>query len=206
MSFEIFLGFVLATAVFVVIPGPNVTLIIANSLSRGTRAGLMTVVGTNTAIVLQLIALVMGAGSLLLILSDWFNVIRWLGVAYLVYLGIRIFLDNDVVEPSEDNLSSSSRKEFWHGFFVAFTNPKIMVFLAAFFPQFIDPNGSIFQQMSLLAATFLGVGTAIESLWALTAGRASRMLARFRRVQNRIIGALYITTAAGLALMRRNPS
>jgi len=203
MTLDLFFGFVLATIVFVAIPGPNVTLIIANSLSLGARFGLATVAGTNAAIAIQLAVVVLGTGSLLIILAEWFSWIRWLGVAYLVYLGLRVLRDGQMTSGSQDDVQVQPKFVFWQGFLVALTNPKIMIFLAAFFPQFIDPSAPIMKQMIILAITFLVVGALVESLWALTAGRASTFLSRYAHVRSRVLGTMYLATAAGLAALRR---
>jgi len=204
MTLELFLSFVLATIVFVAIPGPNVTLIIANSLSLGARFGLATVAGTNAAIAIQLAVVVLGTGSLLIILSEWFSWIRWLGVAYLVYLGLRVLRDGQVAPCQKDDDTVKPKFVFWQGFLVALTNPKIMIFLAAFFPQFIEPSAPIMRQMMILAITFLVVGAAVESLWALTAGRASTFFSRYTHIRSRVLGTMYLATAAGLAALRRS--
>ena len=204
MALDLFLSFVLATIVFVAIPGPNVTLIIANSLSFGARFGLATVAGTNVAIALQLIVVVLGTGSLLIILSEWFSWIRWLGVAYLVYLGLRVLRDGQYMQDPKDASPVRPNFVYWQGFLVALTNPKIMIFLAAFFPQFVDPSAPIMAQMMILAITFLFVGALVDSLWALTAGRGSSVLSRYAHVRSRVLATMYLATAAGLAALRRS--
>ena len=89
MNLELYIAFVVATAVLILIPGPLVSLVVAHSLAHGARRALITVAGSSTAISLQLIALALGMTSILLVLSQWFEVLRWAGVAYLVYLGVQ---------------------------------------------------------------------------------------------------------------------
>ncbi|MBV9516825.1 MAG: LysE family transporter, partial [Hyphomicrobiales bacterium] len=89
MSLELYLAFVAATAILILIPGPNVALIVANSVAHGSRFGLLTVAGTSSAVIIQLLLTVAGMTTFLSIMANWFEWLRWIGVAYLVYLGIR---------------------------------------------------------------------------------------------------------------------
>jgi threonine/homoserine/homoserine lactone efflux protein len=89
MSFELYLAFIGAVAVLMIIPGPDVALIVANSLAHGARYGLLTVAATSTAVVIHLALTVAGMSTLLSVLAEWFEVLRWVGVAYLVWLGVR---------------------------------------------------------------------------------------------------------------------
>src|SRR5579863_8107089 len=96
MHLELYLGFVLATTILIMIPGPNVSLIVANSIAYGTRYGLLTVAGTSSAIVFQLALTALGLTATLGLLASWFEWIRWIGVAYLLYLGIRQWIATPV--------------------------------------------------------------------------------------------------------------
>lgn len=89
MSIELYFAFVFAASALILAPGPNVALIVANSLAHGARYGLLTVAGTSAAMVVQLTIVVFGASALLAALADWFGALRWIGVAYLVWLGLR---------------------------------------------------------------------------------------------------------------------
>lgn len=203
MSLELYGAFVIATAVLMLIPGPNVALIVANSVSRGLRHGLMTVAGTSSAMVLQLALTVLGLAGLLALLSGWFEWLRWLGVAYLVYLGIKAWR-----APATDlNATSASGKPMWElfvqGFFVSLTNPKTLLFYAAFLPQFVSPGHAETPQLLLLAVTFLVVAVVIDSGWALLAHRARYVFGVSGRLLNRLTGGLLLSAAAGLALARR---
>jgi len=201
MSPALFAAFLAATAALMLIPGPNVALIVANSLSFGPRAGLMTVAGTSAAMVAQLAVASLGLTALLGALSNAFETLRWIGVAYLVLLGIRAWR-----APTED-LSRTRplkpRQAFGRGFFVSLTNPKTLAFYAAFLPQFLNPAAPLLPQMAILSVTFVAVAVVIDSGWALAAGRARGLVARFGRARNRLTGAILIGAAAGLALARR---
>ena len=201
MSLALTAAFLAATAVLMLIPGPNVALIVANSLSFGPRAGLITVAGTSAAMVAQLTVASLGLTALLGALGRAFEVLRWAGVAYLVWLGVRAWR-----APPED-LSKTRplkpRKAFGRGFLVSLTNPKTLAFYAAFLPQFLNPAAPLIPQMAILSVTFVAVAVVIDSGWALAAGRARQVVAKFGRARNRLTGAVLIGAAAGLALTRR---
>lgn len=203
MSLELYLAFVAATAVLILIPGPNVALIVANSVAYGARYGLITVAGTSAAMVLQLALTVMGLSGLLAVMADWFEWLRWLGVAYLVYLGITALRAPATDLSHVKAATVASARMFTRGFLVSLTNPKTLLFYSAFLPQFVSPHADTTGQLMLLAATFLTVAVALDSAWALAASRASRFLTLKAAVRNRITGVFFLSAAAGLALARR---
>lgn len=209
MVLELYLAFCLATAVLILIPGPAVSLIVANSIAHGGRRALVTVAGTSSAIVLHLTILALGMTSMLLLLAEWFEVLRWLGVAYLVYLGIqhwraaaRLGAAGSAPAPA---CSVSGQRLYWQGFLVNATNPKTLVFYAAFFPQFIDPAGPALPQLLLLSVTFLAIATLLDGSYALLGGRLRDLLSNPRRarLRSRLTGSFLIGAGLGLALARR---
>jgi homoserine/homoserine lactone efflux protein len=201
MSPVLFGAFVGATAILMLIPGPNVALIVANSLTFGARAGLMTVAGTSAAMVVQLAVASLGVTALLGALAQAFEILRWLGVAYLVWLGVRAW------RASAKDLGGTRAvwpsKTFGRGFLVSLTNPKTLAFYGAFLPQFLDPSAGLGKQMTILSVTFVSTALVIDSGWALLAGRARGLVARFGRLRNRLTGAVLVGAAVGLALARR---
>jgi threonine/homoserine/homoserine lactone efflux protein len=205
VNFELYLAFVAATTVLILIPGPNVALIVANSLSYGARRALLTVAGTSSAMVLQLTITAIGMTSLLLVLAEWFEWLRWLGVAYLLYLGIRAWRAPATDLEATASAARSGRRLFWQGFLVSATNPKVLLFYAAFFPQFVDPVGPLVQQLGLLSVTFVVIALVLDSGFALAAGRIRVWLedASAARLQNRLTGGFLIGAGLGLALARR---
>ena len=118
MAVDLYLAFVAASVVLVLIPGPNVAVIVAASLGLGGRYGLLTVAGTSAAMVLQLALTVLGMAAVLAVLANWFAWLRWAGVAYLVYLGIRRWRSaGDPLAPAAAG-PGSTRRLFWRGFLV----------------------------------------------------------------------------------------
>jgi homoserine/homoserine lactone efflux protein len=205
MPLDLYLAFVLASAVLILIPGPNVTLLVANSLAYGARRALATLAGTSSAIALQLLITVLGMTSLMLVLATWFEWLRWAGVLYLVYLGVQQWRAAPVALEDMGPQGVASRALFWRGFLVSATNPKTLLFYAAFFPQFVDPASPLLPQLLLMSTTFLGLATVLDGGYALLAGRL-RLLFRGRRrarLRNRLTGSLLIGAGLGLALARR---
>ena len=210
MNIELYLAFVVASAVLIIVPGPNVMLIVAHSLSHGARHALLTVAGTNSCQMVQLAITCVGMTSQLLFLSQWFEVLRWAGVAYLIYLGIMEFRAKPPTQENGGNAKTGRAKTgracFWQGFIVSATNPKTLLFYAAFFPQFIDPALPPVPQMVTLSVTFVVIAAIFDGSYALLAGRARGWLADARRarIRGRITGTILIGAGLGLALARKS--
>lgn len=200
---RLYLGFVLATAILILIPGPNVALIVANSVARGTRFGLLAVAGTSSAVAVQVGLTALGLTAVLGTLAVWFEWIRWIGVAYLLFLGLRQWRARPVDLTHASPQPGSECRIVLRGFFIGLTNPKTLLFYGAFFPQFLDPGRPIGAQVGLLCTTFLVIAVVLDSGWALTAGRARRLLAARPRLRNRLSGGFLIGAGLGLALAHR---
>lgn len=206
MDLHLYLTFVLATVLLIIFPGPAVSLILATSIAHGSRAALVTVAGSSSAIVIQLAITALGMTSLMLWLAGWFEWLRWAGVAYLVYLGIQQWRSKGTA-PGDPAVPAISRNRlYWRGFIVNATNPKTLFFYAAFFPQFVDPAMPLALQLIVLCATFLVIATLLDGGYALLGGRLRGWLRdrRRARLQGRITGSLLIGAGVGLALARRS--
>jgi len=184
MSLGLYFAFVVASVALMLIPGPNVALIVANSLARGVGAGLATVAGTTAAMAVQVIAVELGLSALP---ASLLPALRWAGVAYLCGMAWREFYAPD------------SRGAARSGFFVGLTNPKTLIFLAAFFPQFIDPQSP---QWGLLGVTFLATALIVDSGWALLAARVAGAVKLEARLRHRLTGVILLLAGLGLALTR----
>lgn len=204
LAIELYAAFVLASVLLILIPGPNVALIVANSLTHGVRAGLLTVAGTSAAMVIQLSLTVAGLSGLLALLSHWFEWLRWLGVAYLLYLGVKAWTaETSDGRPSVQADGDAGRVMFWRGFFVSLTNPKTLFFYGAFLPQFVVPGEAATAQLGLLALTFLAIAVVLDSGWAIMAHRLRGVASAGGRMLNRLTGGILVGAAAGLALARK---
>ena len=203
---DLYIFFVVSSIVLGLIPGPNVTLIVANSIAHGTRYGLISVAGTSSAMVPQLTITVLGTATLLTLMASAFQWLRWLGVAYLLYLGIKHWLaqTGDNPEFEADKNAIANHTVYWRGFLVSATNPKTLLFFGAFLPQFVSSKGNVALQMILLSVTFLTIITIVDICWAVLAGKARPLLSKFARLRNRVSGAFYMIAGVGLALARKS--
>jgi threonine/homoserine/homoserine lactone efflux protein len=199
---SLYFGFIAAVAVLMLIPGPNVALIVANSVAHGARYGLLTVAGTSAAMILQLGLVALGMTQVLGRLGAGFEVLRWIGVAYLLYLGIAQWRAPaiDLIQTRPER--KSARAMLTRALLVSMTNPKTLLFYGAFFPQFVSPQHAFGPQVALLSATFVALAVLLDGGWALAAGRARHLLARHGRLRNRISGGMLIGAGAVLAAAR----
>jgi len=189
----------IATAILVTIPGPNVALIVANSLRFGFREGAVTVLGTTLGVALQLGVVVLGMAALIEFAAETLAWIRWVGVAYLVYLGVRTWR-----QPADDlGLINAKPAVFWRACMIAAINPKTLLFNAAFLPQFLA-KGAGAGQFLLIAVVFLSVLLLGDLLWAAFASSARRAFAGWGQFRNRLTGGFLVAAGIGLALSRRN--
>jgi threonine/homoserine/homoserine lactone efflux protein len=187
-----------ATSVLVIIPGPNVALIVANSLSHGLRAGIATVTGTTVGVGLQLLLVVFGLAALVEFAAEALAWIKWAGVVYLVYLGIKAWRE----PPGDLTAIQATPVMFWRGCLVALLNPKTLLFNAAFIPQFVG-GSPMMMELGIVALIFLSVLFVGDVLWAAFANTARRYIGRFGRLRNRVTGAFLGTAGVGLALSHR---
>ena len=204
MELHDYLAFFVATAIMIALPGPSVLLTVAHSISFGWKHALSTVAGATTGIAVQLIVAAIGLTSLLNLVADAFEWLRWAGAAYLVYLGIKQW--RSASEPPVFETSAVSKTNlFVQGLVITIPNPKSLIFIAAFLPQFIDSTRPLGLQFSYIVPTFLVITFTVTSVWALAAGKISGVLQSQRAFRSvlRTAGGLMIIAGAGLALARR---
>ena len=202
MSFNLFLAYLTACVVLVIVPGPTVTVIVANSLRSGARAGLLNVAGTQLGLAVMIGIVILGLASLLEAIGWWFEVLRLAGAAYLIWLGIRLLRADGALD-APGNAPEPRGGFFLQGFVVLMSNPKIIVLFGALFPQFIDPKGDYLGQVLLLGITAMVTAAVFDSIYAITAGRAGAALSRVRvSPLSRISGGFLIGGGIWLALTR----
>lgn len=204
MELHVYLAFVLATSIMIALPGPSVLLTVAHSISFGWQRALSTVAGATTGIAVQLIVAAIGLTSLLNVVAEAFEWLRWAGAAYLVYLGIKQW--RSASEPLEVDTSSVSKTNlFVQGLVITIPNPKSLIFIAAFLPQFIDATRPLGLQFTFIVPTFLVITFTVTSFWALIAGKVSGFLQSQRAFQSvlRTAGGLMIIAGVSLAVARR---
>ena len=155
MAANLYIAFVGISIGVIVFPGPSILLIIANSLQQGVVAGLYTVAGGALAMLLQLAVALVGLTSLVNLLARGFDIVRWLGIAYLIYLGVQRWRMSRTEGVVGDRGGGSRRSVFVTGFLVALTNPGTMLFFIAFFPQFLNTDAAAGPQLLLMAAVLV---------------------------------------------------
>lgn len=208
MSIELWLAFVAASAVLLVIPGPTILTVISYSIAHGRRANVPLVaavaLGDSTALVVSLL----GLGALLATSAFWFTVIKWAGGLYLLYLGIKLLRAG--ISPAEltaPAVPGSRWKLFVNTYLVTALNPKGIVFFVAFLPQFVNPGAGVTGQLWILALTFVTMAAFNATLYAVFAGSASKLLAS-PQAQRRfnIAGGSLLSMAGVWALMAKRPA
>lgn len=198
MSLELYLIFVLATALLVATPGPNVALIVGTSLRHGGRAGLLTAAGVNFGAILQLAAVALGLTWIVDVFARHFDIIRYAGAAYLAFLGLQQLLAKR--PPAGSGLPSlRGKRAFGRGFAIAFANPKTLIFQAAFLPQFLTDPSQGGATLWLLALSYSAIAAIGDTLYVLFAARARGAFSgRAQRIADKASGVILLGGAAVL--------
>ncbi len=201
MNPELFGAFLLVTFLLMITPGPIVTLVIATGATRGVRAALTTVAGTVAGNALLIAAIAFGLTWVLNSSALLFEVIRWAGAAYLVWLGVQLW--RNAGRGSDGGLPK--QVHFWRGFMVALSNPKTAAFFTAFLPQFVDPALPADRQLVVMCAVSVGLAAITDSCWAMLSGFGRSWFIRPGRVKilERLSGTALIGGGIWLSLMRR---
>jgi len=208
VSLHLWLAFVAASAVLLVIPGPTILTVISYSIAHGRRAKLPLIaavaLGDSTALVTSLL----GLGALLAASAFWFTVVKWVGGLYLLYLGAKLLRAGASPAQIAAPAAPASRwRLFANTYLVTALNPKGIVFFVAFLPQFLDAQAPAAQQLWVLAATFVVMAAVNATLYAMFAGSARRLLASPRAQRGFHLGGGTLMSAAGVwALLARRPA
>ena len=199
----IVLPYVLACLLFAVIPGPSVSIVIANSLAGGTRAGLFTILGTSLSMISMVFIVAVGLEAVMTLVSGAFEIIKLAGAAYLVWIGWKMFRSSgQLVMADGDRLPVG--RYIWQGALTNWSNPKTLLFLSAFLPQFVDLSRPAFGQIMTLGIICLAVAALSDSVYALAAGQARHLLSVARvRMLNRVSGLVLMAGGVWLALQKR---
>jgi len=200
MPLDVYLAYIVACLVIAIIPGPTVTVIVANSLAHGPRAGLLNVAGTQLGLALMMAVLVVGLSSVIAAMAWAFEILRWVGAAYLVWLGWKLLTS----EPVENQKPSLPKGGFLlQGFLVLMANPKALLWFGAFIPQFVDPKGNYVGQIVLLGVTAMAVALFSDGAYAVLTGGAGNLLSKKRiKLVSRLGGGFLIGGGIWLALTR----
>ena len=207
MTWQIWSAFFLVETALCLTPGPAVLLVLSQALTRGTLRTIWSIFGILGANTLYFMLSATGVGAILLASYDLFFAIKWIGAAYLVWLGVSAFLGRSkalAVRPADAKPVADSRL-FLNGFVLQMSNPKALVFFTALVPQFINPHAQIVPQVAILAVTSVVIEFVVQLSYAALAGRAAHLAAepRFARITERVAGSLLIGAGLGLAALRR---
>ena len=196
--------FLLAALGLLLIPGPSVLYILTHSVAQGKRAGLASVLGIELAGLIHAIASALGLSALLLTSALAFSIVKYLGAAYLIYLGVRTLLAREERQQTAVSAPKSFSQLLTQGFLVNLLNPKTALFFYAFLPQFVNPaRGAVAGQMLLLGALFVLLASCTDSLYALLGSTVGKLLIRnagFRRFQRYVTGGIYIVLGVTAAV------
>lgn len=206
MDLTLWLSFVGTVLILVWTPGPSVLLATANSMKYGTRKTTGTILGDLSANLLQIILASAGLASIVISSGELFQWIKWAGVAYLVYMGIKKLMTNPKLELDKTKVNSRSFFNLYsEGFLMSAANPKAILFFAALFPLFMNPNALFIPQVIILGVTFLVLdGMALLGYVAFATRLKSYLENKEKvRLQNRIVGALLILSGLMLSLVKR---
>ena len=201
------LGFIAAALVVLLTPGPGVLYVVTRSLSQGQRAGLVSVAGLSAGALVHVVAATAGLSALLLASAAAFGIVKLLGAAYLIYLGIRAFVGGPATADVNDEAPRSLNRLFTDGVIVSVLNPKIAVFFLAFLPQFVQPDrGSVTGQIFSLGLLYVALAVVTDGMYAVLAGRIRHWVGgRFARSRwpRYATGTIYLGLGVSTALADR---
>ena len=202
MTLEVYLAYVVTCFLIAIVPGPTVTVIVANSLAHGTRAGLLNVAGTQIGLGLMMAILVVGLSSVIAAMGWLFDWLRIAGAIYLAWLGWKLLRSPE--DLGSAGAAPAPRGGFLlQGFLVIMANPKALLWFGAFIPQFVDPRGNYVAQIILLGLTAMVVALVSDGAYAVLTGRAGTWLSKKRiKLVARLSGAFLVGGGVWLALTR----
>ncbi len=188
--------FAASAAVLILIPGPNLLYIVTRSVEGGRRTGVASMLGVEVAGLIHIAAAAAGLSALLASSAVAFEIVRYAGVAYLLWLGIRALRTRDRGPETVERPPASMRRAFAEGMVVNLLNPKVTMFFLAFLPQFVDPErGAAWTQVLALGAVFMTLACLLDAVYVLAAGALGGRL-RGRTGTSRAAGAVYLALAA----------
>lgn len=194
MTFETWMAFVATSAVLLAVPGPTILLVISYALSHGRKAASASVAGVALGDFTAMTASMLGLGALLMTSAVLFTALKWIGAAYLIYLGVKLWRAPVREAVGEGASDDPPIRIFLQTYAVTALNPKSILFFVAFLPQFLDLGGPLLPQMAIFEVTFLLLASLNAAIYALLASRARGAIRRpeIRRLVNRIGGGLMI--------------
>lgn len=205
MAIEVLIAFLIACLVFSSTPGVGILSTVNHAVSTSKKYTAYSIFGLELALAIYVLVVGVGLNAILVESILMFTIIKWCGVVYLVWLGVEKLLETSSLPDSPDsNIQGSPYNAIKAGMLVNFSNPKSIIFLAAFFPQFIDPNENVTQQYLILGATMIFVDAMFHVLYAILASKVKKYISSERSLFaiNKVFGFLFIS--AGLLMARVN--
>ncbi|MDH3799428.1 MAG: LysE family translocator [Desulfobacterales bacterium] len=207
MNMELWIPFVLAATLILIIPGPTILLVISQAVTHGRRSVVPLVIGVILGDFTAMTLSLLGLGALMSASAALFTVFKWVGTLYLIYLGIKLWkLKSENNSDKYNTKNTSARSLLKSSFIVTALNPKGIAFFVAFLPQFIDPLKPAFSQLTLLGGTFLLLATINSALYAIFAGQLGDQMKKkkIRKWFNRCGGSALIGAGIFTAAMQRS--
>lgn len=206
MTLELYVAYVAATLIVLAVPGPTIMLVVSYVLSQGRKSAAASVMGVGLGDATAAIVSLMGLGAILATSATAFAILKWIGAAYLVWLGIKMWRSRPAALGPHEVEDVPAKKIFWHAYVVTALNPKGIVFFMAFLPHFIAPQAAVTPQLILLGSTFVILGILNAAIYALAAAAIGTKLRSpsLMRLVNRIGGGFLISAAAMTATIQRS--
>ena len=203
MDISLFLTFLIVSFGVIVIPGPNVLVIVSTSIMHGRNRGLQTVAGTSLAMLIQLVVVGVGTSWFIAWLASGLSLLKWFGITYLLYLGAKHI--RQAIRAEEKHKQVRGTTTFTRGFVTSLTNPKTLLFFSAYLPQFVSAPQHYALEVSILSATFLLMAILLDSCYAVFTVKLKSIVGdRFpERFREGVSGILYMGAGAWLAASRR---
>lgn len=201
------LAYSLAVVLLILTPGPNMVLVLTRSIAGGARVGFVTSLGVELGTLVHTLLAAVGISAIVATSAVAFNVVKWIGAGYLIYLGVRALVSKESLISLEPSSSPRLGQTFWQATLTNIFNPKVALFFLAFIPQFIHPErGWVFVQFLILGSVIALVGFGFSMLLTFASSSVSSWLRRnpgFQYWQGKITGIVFLALGLRLALIRR---
>ena len=207
MFFETWLAFAVAASVIILIPGPTVMMLVGYGLARGRGIALFTMPGVALGNLLAITLAFTGVGALLATSALLFTIVKWVGAAYLIWLGIGLWRAKpEAPGKRQPHHRQKPKRIFFHAFAITALNPKSIAFFMAFLPQFMSSDAALLPQYLILTLTWVAVSAIFDSIYALAAGTARETIQQpsIAKAVNRLGGSVMIGAGIAMAAMRRS--
>ncbi|MET1411629.1 LysE family translocator [Roseibium sp. HPY-6] len=206
MTIELYTAYIVATLIVLAIPGPTIMLVVSYALTQGRKSAFASVLGVGLGDATAATASLLGLGAILAASATAFTALKWVGAAYLVWLGITMWRSRPGPLGVQEVEDIPPRKIFWHAYVVTSLNPKGIIFFMAFLPHFIAPQVAVAPQLFLLGSTFVVLGILNAAIYAYAAAAVGQKLRNpsLLRLVNKVGGGFLISAAAMTATLQRS--